>query len=95
MNEHRPSSPETPARRTVEDVITLIRLARVLVTLALAALAISLVVGVMRPETGVLEKVVLFVLFAGCVFLAAKVSTWATSGQARRQKHGSAEPSVS
>jgi hypothetical protein len=68
-------------------VIALIRLARVLVLLLLAFFSVSLVIGLGTSETGVVEKMVLLALIAGCVFLAAKVSTWATRAQAHLQSH--------
>jgi hypothetical protein len=68
-------------------VITLVRLARVLVILLLATFTISLVVGVGSSETGAVEKVVLLALIAGCVVVAAKVSTLATKAQERLQHH--------
>ena len=68
-------------------MITLVRLARVLVLLLLAFFTVSLVIGVGASETGVIEKVVLLALIAACVFLAAKVSTLATKAQARLQRH--------
>jgi hypothetical protein len=40
----------------------------------LALLVISLVIGLGTPGTGWLEKAVLLVLIAGCVYAAAKVS---------------------
>ena len=55
-------------------MVTLIRLARIYLILLLAAFAVSSVIGVATPETGVLEKVVLVAMFGGCVFLAAKVT---------------------
>ena len=64
-------------------MITVVRLARVAATLVLAAVVLSLVVGVARPETGALEKGVLLVLIAGCLVVAAYVQTWATRAQAR------------
>ena len=64
-------------------MIRLVRLARVLVTLVLAVFVISFIAGVARPETGVIEKVVLVALIAGCIFLAAQVATWSASLQAR------------
>jgi hypothetical protein len=68
-------------------VITLVRLARVLVLLLLAALAVSLVIGLGTSGTGAIEKVVLVALIAGCIYLAAKVSTIAATAQARLQRH--------
>ena len=67
----------------VRRVITLVRLARVLLILLLAAFVISFIIGIGSPETGALEKVALLALIAGCVALAAKVSTFATRAQER------------
>jgi len=68
-------------------MIALVRLARVLVLLLLAFLSVSLVVGLGTSDTGIIEKVVLLALIAGCVFLAAKVSTLAARAQALTQRH--------
>jgi hypothetical protein len=68
-------------------VIALVRLARVLVLLLLAFFTVSLVIGVGTSATGVIEKVVLLALIAGCVVAAAKVSTFATRAEARLQRH--------
>jgi hypothetical protein len=68
-------------------VITLVRLARVLALLLLAVLAVSLVIGLGTSGTGAIEKVVLLALMAGCIYLAAKVSTFAARAQARLQRH--------
>jgi hypothetical protein len=67
-------------------VILFVRAARVLLTLVLAALVVSLVIALARPDTGVVEKAVLAALIAGCVFLAARVSTWSTRARARFQR---------
>jgi hypothetical protein len=56
-------------------VLTVVRVARVLVIVALACLAISLIMGLGTRDTGPLEKVVLVVLIGGCVLAAAKVTT--------------------
>jgi hypothetical protein len=64
-------------------VITFVRAVRVVLTLVLVALVLSFIIGVARPETGILEKAVLVALIAGCVFLAARVSLWSTRAQAR------------
>ena len=64
-------------------MVALVRVGRVLVILVLALLTISFVIGVGRPETGPVEKVVLLALVAGCVFLAARVSSWAADAQER------------
>jgi hypothetical protein len=68
-------------------VIPLVRLARVLVLLLFAALAVSLVIGLGTSGTGAIEKVVLVALIAGCIYLAAKVFTFAAWAQARLQRH--------
>jgi hypothetical protein len=73
-------------RRTVRDVIPFVRAARVLVTLVLAALVVSLVIGIAKPETGAIEKAVLLALIAGCVLLAARLSSWSTRMQARSRR---------
>lgn len=65
----------------------MVRLARVLLILLLAALAISFVIGVGDSKTGAVEKVALLALIAGCVVLAAKVSTFAARAQERLQRH--------
>ena len=62
---------------------TVIRLARVLLTLVLALVTISFVIAVAGPETGPVEKVVLVALVVGCFVLAAKLATWSTRAQAR------------
>jgi hypothetical protein len=78
---------EAPLKAYFGRVIILVRLARVLCILLLAFFTVSLVIGLATSETGVIEKVVLLALIAGCVFLAAKVSTLATRAQARIQRH--------
>jgi hypothetical protein len=67
-------------------VITVVRLARVLLILLLATLALSFVIGVGNSETGAVEKVALLALFVGCVALAAKVSVLAGWAQERLQR---------
>jgi hypothetical protein len=64
-------------------MITLIRVTRVLVILVLASMTLSFVIGISRPETGAVEKVVMLGLIAACIFLAAKVTTLAASLQQR------------
>lgn len=66
---------------------TLVRLARVLALLVLAVVAVSLVIGLGTSGTGAIEKVVLLALIAGCVYLAAKVSTFAARAQAHLHRH--------
>ena len=68
-------------------MVALIRLARVLLILMLAAFAVSFVIGLATPDTGMVEKVVLVALFGGCVFLAARVTTVATRLSRRLQSH--------
>ena len=58
-------------------MITVVRIARVLLILVLAFLMMSMVIAVATPDTGALEKVVLAGLIALCVYAAAKVSTLA------------------
>jgi len=65
----------------------LVRLARVLALLFLTVLTVSLFIGLGNSGTGAIEKVVLFALMAGCIYLAAKVSTFAATAQARLQRH--------
>jgi hypothetical protein len=73
-------------RRNVFRVIAIVRVARVLLILVLACMAISFVMGIGTGSTGVLEKVVLLGLIGACVYAAAKVTTlseWAV----RRLEH--------
>ena len=65
----------------------LIRLARVLLILMLAVFALSLIIGVATPETGIVEKVVLAALFGGCVFMAAQVTNVAARLTRRVQRY--------
>jgi len=64
-------------------VVTAIRLARVLLTLVLALVTISSIIGLATPDTGAVEKVVLVAVIVGCFLLAAKIATWSTRAQAR------------
>ena len=68
-------------------MITVVRLVRILLILVLAALTVAFVVGLGRPEVGAVEKVALLALVAGCVVLAAKISTLASKAQERLQRH--------
>jgi membrane associated rhomboid family serine protease len=72
--------------RNFQRVITLVRLARVLLILFIAFFTVSFVIGLGSRDTGAVEKVALLALIAGCVFLAAKVSTLATKTQSRLQR---------
>jgi hypothetical protein len=56
-------------------MVALVRLARVLLIIALACLAISLVMAIGTSSTGPLEKVVLLGLMGACVYAAAMVTT--------------------
>ena len=62
---------------------TLLTLARVLVTLLLALLTVSFIVGLAAPEVGIVEKVVLVALIAGCVLLAGQLPGWTEKVQGR------------
>jgi hypothetical protein len=56
-------------------VATVVRVARVLLIIALAFMTISFVMALGTIGTGLLEKAVLLVLIGGCVYAAAKVTT--------------------
>jgi hypothetical protein len=74
----------TPERRAyLSKVVTVVRAVRVVSTLVLVALVVSFVIGLARPETGVVEKAVLLALILACVSLAARISLWSTRTQAR------------
>ena len=79
--------PRDTTKAYFDTMVTLVRFARVLCLLVLASMAVSLVIGLGTSGTGAFERVVLLALIAGCVFLAAKVSTLATRTQARLQRH--------
>lgn len=53
---------------------TVVRATRALVILLLALLAISFVMALGTSSAGVLEKFVLLLLIAGCVYAAGKVT---------------------
>ena len=68
-------------------MVATVRVARVLLTLMLALLAISSVMGVGTSSTGPMEKLALLVLTGGCVYAAVKVtalSDWILGRLARR-----------
>ncbi|MFC7361316.1 hypothetical protein [Nocardioides astragali] len=68
-------------------MITVVRVARVLLIIVLALLAISFVMGVGTTSTGPVEKVVFLLLIGGCVYAAAKVTAvteWLVHRLARR-----------
>ena len=83
MEAYRAAKP----RRNFDDMITVVRLVRILLILVLAALTVAFVVGLGRPEVGAVEKIALLALVAGCVVLAAKISTLASKAQERLQRH--------
>lgn len=65
----------------------MVRVARVLLIIVLALLAISFVMGVGTRSTGPVEKVVFLLLIGGCVYAAAKVTAvteWLVHRLARR-----------
>jgi len=64
----------TPGR-TVTSMITVVRATRVLLILLLAMLAISFDMALGTSSTGSLERFVLLLLIAGCVYAAAKANT--------------------
>ena len=61
----------------------LIRVARVVLLLLLACLVVSLIIGLFRPETGLVEKVTLVALIAACFGLGAGLTTAAARLQRR------------
>jgi hypothetical protein len=63
-------------------MVVVIRVVTFAVLLILALVAVSLVIGIFRPETGGLEKLVLAILTASCVALGAA----ARSGAGRLQQ---------
>jgi hypothetical protein len=56
-------------------MLTLIRLMRVLALLVLTCLVLSLAVGIFRPETGAVEKIVLGLMIAGSLWLSLRISS--------------------
>jgi hypothetical protein len=52
----------------------LVRVGKILLYLCLAALTVSMVIGIGSEETGPLEKAVLAAVIAGCVVVTAKVT---------------------
>jgi hypothetical protein len=64
-------------------MLALIRVARIAALLVLAVAAVMLVIGLFRPETGGVEKVVLTALVAVCVAMAAGVRSAAARLQRR------------
>jgi glycine cleavage system regulatory protein len=68
-------------------VTTVVRLARVLLLLALAGFVVVLVIALASSGTGAIEKLVLAVVIAGCVLLAAKLSSFTDRASALLQRH--------
>ena len=64
----------------------MVRLARVLLILLLATFAISLIIGIGSPDTGLVEKAALLALIAVCVVLAARVSWFASRTEERLRR---------
>jgi hypothetical protein len=67
-------------------VLTLVHLMRILLILVLALLTIALVIAIGGAETGPAEKLALLALIAGCIFLAAQVTKFATRTRRRIQR---------
>lgn len=67
--------PRGTLRRNVTRMTIVLRATRVLLILLLALLAISFVMALGTPSTGLLEKFFLLLLIAGCVYAGAKVTT--------------------
>ncbi len=64
-------------------MVTLIRVVRIGALLCLAVITTSLVIGLASPDTGAIEKGALVAMIAGCVALAAWVTTQATRAEVR------------
>jgi len=64
-------------------MVVLVRAARVALILLVASLVVSLIIGIGNAGTGLFEKLVLVALVAGCVVLAAKVTSVATALEKR------------
>ena len=74
----------TPRPNTYRrNVITLIRVARIALLLVLAVIAVSLIIGMFRPETGGYEKAALAALAAACIGMGVAVTATATYLQRR------------
>lgn len=56
-------------------MIAAVRVARVLLIIALVFLAVSFVMGLGTSSTGPVEKLVLVLFIGGCVYAAAKITT--------------------
>ena len=59
-------------------MVTLIRVARIVLLLVLAVIAVSLVIAMFRPETGGYEKAALAALVAACFGMGVAVTSTAT-----------------
>ena len=68
-------------------MVVLVRAARVILLLVVAALTVSLVISMGSSGTGPVEKIVLVALIAACVVLAAKLTSVATAVEKRLHPH--------
>ena len=66
-------------------MIRFVQVAKLLLMLLLAIFVLSSLVGIVNPDTGSLEKLVLLALIGGCIVIAAKISTLATMAHERLQ----------
>jgi hypothetical protein len=74
---------DPPVTSSLVSMDVIIRVARIAVVLILVVLAVSLVIGMSRPETGAVEKLVLTALVAGCIAGGAVVTRVANRLRAR------------
>jgi hypothetical protein len=81
------SIPEQLCRAYLLRVVTIVRLARVLLIAALACMAISFVIALSTSETGPVEKLVVLGLLGGCVYAAARVTTLTEWAVQRLTRH--------
>jgi peptidoglycan/LPS O-acetylase OafA/YrhL len=65
-------------------MVSLNRVARALLLLVIATLAVWSIVAIASPDTGAFEKAVLVALVGSCLILAAKFSSGPTRGRERR-----------
>jgi hypothetical protein len=68
-------------------MVILIRAAQIVLLLVLAAVAVSAIIGMFRPETGGVEKVALVALVALCAAMGVGVTAAATRLQKRVVHH--------
>jgi hypothetical protein len=74
---------DPPVTSSLVSIDVIIRVARIAVVLILVVVAVTLVIGMSRPETGAVEKVVLTALVAGCIAGGAVVTRVANRLRAR------------